>query len=113
MAEKMLFGSVIDSQGVSFIAHLIGNGQYIDGEWVENEEVPTEIIGVILPISDDMRKYAENGTYTTKEKKLLTTTPLPEGTECEYNGNLYTIEAFKDLSDYTDVNIYVMRWRKK
>lgn len=113
MTEKMLFGPVITSQGVPFIAHLTGSAQYIDGEWIDSTPVPTEIIGVILPISDDMRKYAENGTYTTKEKKLLTTTPLPEGTKCEYNGNFYTIESFKDLSVYTDVNMYVMRWREQ
>lgn len=109
----MLFASVIQSQGVPFIAHLKGQGGYIDGEWVMGQEGPKEMTGIILPLSNDDLKYAENGTYTVKEKKLLIVEQIPEGTEVEYNGQKYTLQAFKDYSLYTDVNIYLLRWRKK
>lgn len=69
--------------------------------------------GIILPLSNDDLKYAENGTYSTKERKLLVVEPLTEGTRVEYKDAFYTIQAFKDYSEYTDVNIYLMRWRKK
>lgn len=113
MPEKMLFASVIHDQGVPFIAHLMGNGSYIDGEWVNGVVIPTELTGIILPLSNDDLKYDENGTYTVKGKKLLTVDHIPEGTKVEYNNQKYTVQAFKDFSAYTDVNIYLMRWREK
>lgn len=109
----MLFASVIQSQGVPFIAHLQGQGGYVDGEWVMGQEEPKEMTGILLPLSNDDLKTAENGTYTVKEKKLLTVDLIPEGTKVEYNGQKYTLQAFKDYSLYTDVNIYLLRWRKK
>lgn len=109
----MLFAPVIQSQGVPFIAHLNGEGGYVDGEWVSGQEVPTEMTGIVLPLSNDDLKYAENGTYTVKEKKLLTVEQISEGTKVDYNGQGYTLQAFKDYSVYTDVNIYLLRWRKK
>ncbi|GLC88254.1 hypothetical protein [Lysinibacillus piscis] len=113
MPEKMLFGPVIQSQGMSLIAHVKSAGAYVDGEWVDGITNPIELVGIVLPLTEDVLHFSESGTYTTKEKKLLTTTPLEEGTQCEYKGELYTIEAFKDFADYTDILMYVMRWRKK
>ncbi|MFL1997352.1 hypothetical protein VYF65_003116 [Lysinibacillus irui] len=113
MPEKMIFSPVIKEQGVPFIAHLQDEGGYVDGEWAEGKETPTELTGIILPLSNDDLKYAENGTYTVKEKKLLTVDHIPEGTKVEYNNQKYTVQAFKDFSAYTDVNIYLMRWREK
>ena len=113
MPEKILFADFIEEQSVPFIAHIKKPGNYVDGEWVEGKSIPTEKRGVILPLSNDILNFAESGTYTTKERKLMTVFPLEEGTKCEYKGNVYTIEAFKDLIDYTDVHIYVMRWREK
>ncbi|MFJ6210593.1 hypothetical protein [Lysinibacillus sp. NPDC092081] len=119
MPEKMLFGDIIQSQGVSFIAHLQSEGGYIDGEWVDGIPKPEELIGVILPLTAGTKSvgealsYMENGKYTTKERKLLTTTEIPEGTLVEYKEQKYTVQAFTDFTDYTDVHIYIMRWRKK
>lgn len=113
MPEKMIFSPVIKEQGVPFIAHLQDEGGYVDGEWVKGGETPTKLTGIILPLSNDDSKYAENGTYTVKEKKLLTVDQIPEGTKVEYNSQKYTVQAFKDFSVYTDVNIYLMRWREK
>lgn len=115
----MIFKPVIDAQGVPFIAHLNSSGDYIDGEWVEGIPTPVELIGVILPLVAGSKSvgeelnYMENGVYTSKEKKLLTTTEIPEGTLAEYKGQKYTIQAFTDYTEYTDVHIYVMRWREK
>ncbi|MGE7112732.1 hypothetical protein [Lysinibacillus sp. NPDC047702] len=113
MPEKMSFASVIRSQGVPFVAFVKGKGGYVDGEWVDGQEAPEGMTGIILPLSNDDIKYVENGTYTVKERKLLTVEQIPEGTKVEYNGSKYTVQAFKDYSAYTDVNIYLMRWREK
>jgi len=78
MPEKMSFASIILEQGVPFVAHSMSEGGYIDGEWIKGQEAPTELTGIILPLSNDDLKYAENGTYTVKEKKLLTVDQIPE-----------------------------------
>lgn len=113
MPDKILFADFIEEQSVPFIAYIKTPSGYVDGEWVEGKPTPMEKRGVILPLSNDILNFAEAGTYTTKERKLMTVFPLEDGTKCEYKGNVYTIEAIKDLVDYTDVHIYVMRWREK
>lgn len=114
MPELMIFKSVIDSQGVPFTAHIKGDGYYDGfGEWVAGDSVPIETTGIILPISNDLLNFGDGGVYTTKEKRLLCVTPIPEGSNVEYKGNHYIVEAFKDYTDYTDVHIYILRWRKK
>lgn len=119
MPELMIFKDVIDEQGVPFIAHLETPGAYVNGEWVEGEKADEECFGVILPLSVGTQNvgeslgYAENGVYSLKDQKLLTTDTLQNGTLITYKGRKYTIQDYKDLSDYTDVNIYIARWREK
>lgn len=119
MPELMIFKDVIDQQGVPFIAHLKTDGGYLDGEWVEGKKEDKECFGVLLPLAAGTQSvgesltYAENGVYSLKDQKLLTTDVLPTGTLITYKGRTYTIQDFKDLSDYTDVNIYIARWREK
>ena len=119
MPELMIFKDVILEQGVPFIAHLSTPGGYVDGEWVAGEKDDRECIGVMLPLSvgtqnvGETLSYAENGVYSLKDQKLLTTDTLPPGTLITYKGRTYTIQDYKDLSDYTDVNIYIARWRER
>lgn len=114
----MIFKSVINEQGVPFIAHLSTDGGYVDGEWVEGTKEDKECFGILLPLSagsqvGEALTYAENGVYSLKDQKLLTTDTLPTGTLITYKARTYTIQDYKDLSDYTDVNIYLARWREK
>ena len=119
MPELMIFKDVILEQGMPFIAHLETPGDYVDGEWVVGEKMNKDCFGVILPLSvgtqnvGESLEYAENGVYSLKDQKLLTTDTLPTGTLITYKGRTYTIQDYKDLSDYTDVNIYIARWREK
>lgn len=113
MPEIMLFKEAIDSNSVPFTAFVGAEGHFDDGEWIPPTTLPINMTGVILPLTNDELNFAENGVYTTKEKKLLTVTPLSEGMKVLYKENNYTVEAFKDYSDYTDVLIYLMRWREK
>lgn len=115
----MLFKEIIDEQGVPFTAHIKTTGQYVSGEWVQGKDIDKECIGIILPLAvgtqnvGETLTYAENGVYSLKDQKLLTTETLPNDTKITYKGRTYTIQDFKDFSDYTDVNIYLMRWREK
>lgn len=119
MPELMIFRDVVLEQGVPFTAHLETPGAYVNGEWIEGTLVPKECFGVILPLSvgtqnvGENLEYAENGVYSLKDQKLLTTDTLQTGTLITYKGRKYTIQDYKDLSDYTDVNIYIARWREK
>lgn len=119
MPELMIFRDVILEQGVPFIAHLGTPGTYVNGEWMEGNKLDKECFGIILPLSagtqnvGESLEYAENGVYSLKDQKLLTTDTLPTGTLITYKGRTYTIQDYKDFSDYTDVNIYIARWREK
>lgn len=119
MPELMIFKDVIEQQGVPFVAHLETAGAFVDGEWVEDAKEDKDCFGVLLPLAigtqnvGETLTYAENGVYSLKDQKLLTTDTLPTGTLITYKGRTYTIQDFKDLSDYTDVKIYIARWRGK
>lgn len=92
-----------------------------DVEWQDNgdpvpsgvDPVPIQMEGIILPITEDDLRYAEMGTYSVKDKKIYTTQPLELGQVIEYKGDKYTIQSFKDYSDYADVYIYLARYREK
>lgn len=115
MSKPFEFADFVDEFKVPFfILEESSGGQWVDGEWVPNtgnDEALKE--GIILPLSEDDRKYAENGTYTTKEKKLYVTFPIEEGTKIRYKDDEYTVQSFKDYSEYADVYIYLMRWREQ
>lgn len=112
MSIQVIFKEVIESLGVIFSVRDKKDGQYINGKWVPAMEQEKQLKGIILPLSNDDMQYIESGTYTKKEKKLYVVTPLVLGTEAEYKGDKYTIQAFKDLTEYTDVHIYLMRYRE-
>lgn len=113
MPELMIFKDVVEQNGIPLLAKVKEKGSYDRGKWIEAQPVDVPFIGVVLPLSLDDLKYVENGVYTVKEKKLLTVTSLPAGSEVMYKDEPYTVQAFKDLTDYTDVHIYLMRYREK
>lgn len=84
-----------------------------DGDWVEGQKTPVLMDGIFLPLSEDDLQYSEAGTYSVKDKKIYTISPLEEGQQVEYKGKKYTVQNFKDYSDYADVYIYYARWREK
>ncbi|WP_313893859.1 hypothetical protein [Psychrobacillus sp.] len=112
MPEIMIFKEVIEENGLPFTVFIKNEGQHIDGKWVTGIPIKKPMTGVILPLNNDDIKYIESGTYTVKEKKLFTTKPIEIGTQIEYKEDIYTLQAFKDYSEYTDVHIYLMRWRE-
>lgn len=121
MPEKMLFGEVVEENGVPLVAKIKRPGAYDRGKWVEGRPEDVPFTGVVLPLAGagsqsnigELLTYAENGTYLLKAKKLLTVQELPKGTEIIYKNEPYTVQSFKDLTDYTDVHIYLMRYREK
>lgn len=113
MVEKLLFGDMVREYGMPFIAFKEGKDGYYDeaGDWVPpSGPEKTSAIGVFLPFSDDDLRYSEAGTYSTKDRKLYTLEELKEGMKIEYKGIPYTVQGFKDYTDYADVFIYVARW---
>ena len=118
MSKQFEFSDFVDEFKVEFeLPETIEVPSHYDdeGEWVPPRKSETFIkkAGIILPLSEDDLKYAENGVYTVKEKKLYTVFPIEEGTVIRYKSDDYTVQAFKDYSEYADVFIYLMRWREK
>lgn len=113
MAKQFIFADFVDEFKVNFTAYEQTEGQYSDsGDWVEGIDTPVSMVGIMLPLSQTDLRYAENGTSHVNDKKIYTTEPLSLGQKVEYKGDKYTIQSFKDYSDYADVYIYFARWRE-
>lgn len=112
----MIFADVIAQNGVPFTILETGEGSYVNGKWTVPQPTEKEVTGIILPLVAGSKSigealnYVECGVYTLKEKKLLTTESIELDTKAIYKGEKYTIQAYTDLSEFTDVNIYLMRW---
>lgn len=108
------FADFVDEFKVPFVAISESEGDWSDdGKWIPGGPTETPMKGIVLPLSEDDLQYAEAGTYSVKDKKIYTTQALEMGAEVEYKGDRYTIQNFKDYSEYADVYIYLMRWRQK
>lgn len=110
--EKMQFASMVQEYGFPFIA-FIGEteGHYKPGGiWVPAQTVEVAVHGVFLPFTEDDLRYSGAGTYTTQDRKLYTLTELEEGKKIKYKGITYTVQGFKDYTDYADTFIYTARW---
>lgn len=107
---------MVEKNGVSFVAIVEGTEGYYDdaGDWVSPSVLtPESRFGVILPLSEDDLKYDIGGTYSTQDRKLYTLESLKKGQKIQYKGVEYTVQTFKDYTDYTDVFIYVARWAEQ
>ncbi|MCM3413524.1 hypothetical protein [Metabacillus litoralis] len=114
MGKQFEFADFVDEFKVNFVAYEQSKGHWLDsGKWVEGEETPVEMVGIMLPLSQNDLRQAENGEFSVKDKKIYTTGQLSLGQKVEYKGDKYTIQSFKDYSDYADVYIYYARWREK
>ncbi|TKI65563.1 hypothetical protein FC756_16055 [Lysinibacillus mangiferihumi] len=112
MPKLMIFKEVIKQNSVPFTALLDQEGHYINGKWVSGKPTEVPMSGIILPLNNDDLKYIESGVYTVKEKKLYVVEPIKVDTKVKYKGDTYTIQSFKDLTEFTDVHIYLMRYRE-
>lgn len=112
MQNILIFKGMIDANSVPFVAFTEqGQGYYNDqGDWVTGGTVPVNMSGIILPLTEDDLRYAENGVYSVKDRKIFTTNILQMGQKIEHKGIRYTIQNFKDYNEYVDVNIYYARW---
>lgn len=112
MSKQFEFADFVDEFYVPFIYYEITEGEWDDnGDWIGGGEREVQSGGIILPLSEDDLKYAEAGTYSEKDKKLYVTSELKTGNKVLYKNDKYTIQNFKDYSEYADVYIYLMRWR--
>ena len=116
MSKQFEFADFIEEFQVEFTAYNPSGKSGWNRETMEYEEntiVPAQMVGIILPLSEDELRYAPQGTYSVKDKKLYVLEPLTLQQEIEYKSDRYVIQSFKDYSDYADVYIYYAAWRDK
>jgi len=115
MSKPFEFADFVDEFKVSFIAsYQQSEGQWNDeGDYVPGSTIPVYMDGILLPLTQNDLKYSEAGTYSTQDKKMYTQEQLEIGQTITYKHITYTIQSFKDYSDYADVYIYLARWREK
>jgi hypothetical protein len=111
--KQFQFADFIEEFKVTFTAYQESSSGYYndEGDWVEGEGglIPVQMTGIVLPLTEDDLKYVEQGTYSVKDRKLYTLQPLKLGIKIEHKGTQYTVQNFKDYSDYADVFIYYAR----
>ena len=112
MSKQFEFADFVEEFKVPFIAYEKREGYWADNaDWVPVGQLfPINLIGIILPLTEDDIRYSESGTYSAKDRKVYTTSNLENGQRIKYKGITYTIQSLKDYSEYTDVNIYFARW---
>ncbi|MED1711716.1 hypothetical protein [Heyndrickxia sporothermodurans] len=114
MSKPFEFADFVDEFKVPFISIVKVDGHWEDGgDWIPGGEKSAEMQGILLPLTQEDLRYSEAGTFSVKDKKIYTVEPLEEGQQIEYKGDKYTVQSFKDYSDYADVFIYHARWREK
>jgi hypothetical protein len=107
MAKAFEFADFVQEFWVDFRIHQKVTGHYKDnGQWVPGGEVSRDIGGIVLPLNNDELRREGNGTYTAKDRKVYTLERLKEGDKVDFNGQSYTIDAYKDYEAYADVFIY-------
>jgi len=112
MADKQFeFADLIDEFPVQFtVSEPNGSTVYApNGKKTDAYGPPRTMTGIILPLRYYEVKYMPNGTYTERDRKLYTKQPIKEKSRLEYNGHVYTVQAFKDYSAYADVFIYLAK----
>lgn len=113
MSKQFEFADFVEEFKVPFMAFQQTEGYWADnGDWIPGGETPVQMVGIMLPLTQNDLKYSEAGTYSVKDKKIYTTDPLSLGQTIEYQGDRYTIQNFKDYSAYADVYIYFARYRE-
>lgn len=115
MTKHFEFADFVDEFKVEFMAHPKVAGHYApNGVWQPGEKgEPQAKEGIILPLSEDDYRIAENGRYTEMDRKLYVTEPLEMGQQIEYKGQSFTIDRENPYSDYADVYIYYAKGVQK
>lgn len=114
MSKPFEFADFIDEFKVPFTFTKVEEGSWqSNGDYIPGGATTVQMEGIILPLTEDDLRYSEAGSYSVKDKKIYTTDPLENGQVIEYKGDTYTIQSFKDYSEYADVYIYLARWREK
>lgn len=107
MSKQFEFADFVDEFRVSFEVITEAAGQYAtNGQWIDGAETRAQHDGIILPLSEDELRRADNGQYTERDRKVYTTRELQNGAVIEYKEKRFTINRAKDYSDYSDIFIY-------
>lgn len=79
------------------------------GIWVEPTDETEEIELVLIPVEEKTR-YESGGRYTSRDRTIISTVPLPLQALVLHGGQTYQIEEETDYSLYADFNAYIGKW---
>lgn len=107
--EFVRFADYVNEWKVSFTVLLPPTADtYSDsGKLIKGVQPPAEDrTGIILPLSNNELRKADNGTYTEYDRKIYVNSPLLMGTKIVYQGETYEIDRALPQNAYTDVCRY-------
>lgn len=110
MSKLYNFKRLIAKYSVEFELHG-SNGGYVAGKWEEGEPSVVKMQGAIVPIAE-RKVYASGGTYTTDDRQLYVSQPLPSpltALKVVHNTDTYTVEESRDYSLYAHGAVYTLK----
>lgn len=106
------FERLIKKYSSEITAILPAKGEYVNGEYVKNEEKRITFDAAILDI-DRKKVYESGGTLTLQDKQLYVIGTLTEeirGAKIIYKGKEYSVEQDTDNSVFTNFTAYVLKY---
>ncbi|MBU8908507.1 hypothetical protein [Desertibacillus haloalkaliphilus] len=79
------------------------------GKWVEGYGEPEPLYAIVTPLSNEDKKFDENGTYTFQDKKVYVHESegvLHEGDKIIYRNKGYSVLDQIPYDEYSDFNVY-------
>lgn len=110
MSKLYNFKRLISKYSVEFQLH-VSQGGFVAGKWTEGELSVVTMQGAIVPISE-RKVYASGGTYTTDDRQLYVSEPLPSpltALKVVHNTDTYTVEDSRDFSLYAHGAVYTLK----
>lgn len=105
------FQRLIDKYSIPCTLVTQSEGAFIAGDYVDGEEIKTDIMGALLPVPE-RKMYNSGGYYTAKDRQLYTLAEIDTSTECYivHNNQKYKVESTTDCKEYADFNLYDLKW---
>lgn len=113
MSKLYDFTRLVNKYSKSFeVVYQQDGGSYVGGKYVSAGTVTEAATGAIIPMSE-RKIYGSGGTYTAKDRQLIMLEPVKgplKGVKVRYKGCEYSVEQETDHTDYSDVNVYWLKW---
>ena len=98
-------------QTVQIVVREGSQGWDDDGLPIKSPQEVEEKQAIIVPVSDEMLRFAEGGNFKASDRKIYTKEEMDLTKVVIYKDREHTLTAWRDYDDLSDVFIYIMSRR--